>query len=110
MGDDDDASLTMLENEDAGKFYQRQIHHRDTVTYKTISIAFGLFFFVGSIIFFFMDAKKFFLPILFYDIVGTTMLVYGLNLSDFEKKKKRHEDDLENLEKDLQDKKFEMQF
>ena len=107
MGDEEE--LTMEKDEDAGAFYRRQLRHRDTTTYKAISIFFGLFFFIGSIVFFLMNAQKYLLPILFYDIVGTVMLIYGIGLHDFENKKKRKEDDLEDLKKDVNDKKFDMQ-
>lgn len=101
--------LTMNKDEDAGAFYRRQLRHRDTVTYKAIAIFFGLFFFIGSIIFFLLNAHKYLLPILFYDIVGTVMLIYGIGLHDSENKKKRKEDDLDDLKKDINDKKFDLQ-
>jgi hypothetical protein len=106
---DDEEELTMEKDEDAGAFYRRQLHHRDTVTYRAVAFFFGLFFFVGSIIFFFLNAKKYFLPILFYDLVGTIMLIYALNLNEFENKKQRHENDLEDLKKDVADKKYDLQ-
>lgn len=107
MGDDEE--LTMEKDEDAGAFYRRQLKHRDTVAYKAIAIFFGLFFFIGSIIFFLMNAQKYLLPILFYDIVGAVMLIYGIGLQDSENKKRRKEEDLEDLKKDVNDKKFDLQ-
>lgn len=108
MSDDED-NITMEKDEDAGAFYKRQLRHRDVAAYRLISIFFGLFFFIGSIVFFFINSHKYLMPILFYDVVGTVMLVYGLNISEFENKKKRHEDDIEDLKKDVNDKKFDMQ-
>lgn len=107
MGDEEE--LTMGKEEDAGAFYRRQLRHRDTVTYKAVSFVFGLFFFIGSIVFFILNAQKYFLPILFYDIVGTVMLVYGLNISEKENQKQRHDDDLEDLKKKINDKNYELQ-
>lgn len=101
--------LTMFENEDAGEFYRRQIRHRDTVAYKMVSLLFGFFFFLGSIIFFFMDAQKYLFPILFYDIVGTVMLVYGLSLSDLENKKKKEQDKKEEFKRKVRDKHYDLQ-
>jgi len=107
MGDEEE--LTMEKDEDAGAFYRRQLRHRDTVTYKAIAVFFGLFFFFGSIVFFLLDAKKYLLPLLFYDVVGTVMLIYGIGLNDSENKKRRKEEDLENFKKDMADKKFDLQ-
>lgn len=110
MGEDEEEEkLTMLKDEDAGAFYRRQIRHRDTLTYKIVAVVFGVFFFGGSIVFFVIDANKFFLPILFYDVVGTVMLVYGLNLSEFESKKQEHNEFVEDLKNKINNKDFEMQ-
>jgi len=101
--------LEMFKGEDPGEFYRRQIRHRDTVAYKMVSLLFGLFFFLGSILFFLMDAQKYLFPILFYDIVGTIMLIYGLSLDESESKKRKKEQEHEEFKRKLREKDYELQ-
>jgi hypothetical protein len=105
----DEEELTMEKDEDAGAFYRRQLRHRDTLAYKVIAIFFGIFFLIGSVAFFLLNANKYFLPILFYDVVGAVLLVYGIGIHDSENKKRKKEEDIENLKKEISDKKYDMQ-
>lgn len=91
------------------EFYLREAWHMEMRMSIFLSFFIGLFFFVGSIILFFLDVEKYFFAVLFCDIVGATILIYGFLMNDYEKKVKKYEKKIDDLKESLATKTWEYQ-
>lgn len=88
---------------------KKQEWHNEIDLSLKISFGMGGTFFILAIVLFLADSTTYFLPILFCDCIGATILTYAFKLSTYKEKIEDYEKTLSVLEEKIHEKDWEYQ-